>query len=173
MKINYLFIMLLTAAIGTTFSSCKKEECEVCDVCQEIPTDIKDYENTILIRFKIPKEEKVDSLTFKGIIYEYDNYDPDGAPLHEYEIKSFTVNDMVTGNYKNYTDRGEPVPGAEIIIEQEPNDDPVATSTVVHNDDGSITINVKNLDPGTYQIRCTSTSITTKGGFAVGGFNAT
>jgi len=171
-KFNYLFIMLVTAIFGTTFSSCEKE-CEICDVCTEISTDIKDYESTILVRFNIPKGEKDISLTFEGTVYEYNNFDEDGAPLHEYEIETFIINDKYTSHYKNYITKGEPVPGAEIIIEQEPNDDPVSMSTVVHNDDGSLTITVKNLGPGTYQIRCISPSISSKGGFAVGGYNAT
>jgi len=170
-KIKYLLIILVSVLIGTTFSSCEKTEC---DVCAEIPTNIKDYENTIIVRFKIPEGENDVSLTFEGTVYEYDNFDPDGVPMHEYEVEKFAINDRETGHYKNYIgSAGEPVPEAEIIIEQEPYDDPVAMSTVVHNADGSITIDVKNIGTGTYQIRCTSVSITSKGGFAIGGYNAT
>ena len=54
-----------------------------------------------------------------------------------------------TVKYHTYSKAaGEPVPGAEIIIEQEPNDDPVAMSVV--NNQGYY--NVNNLDTGYYTV---------------------
>jgi hypothetical protein len=173
-RLNYLFILLVTLVVGTTISSCEKEECETCDVCTEIPTDIKDYESTILIRFKVPKEKSDVSVNFEGYVYEYDEFDADGMPLTEFVIKEFTVSETgVPGHYKDFIGAsGEPVPGIQVLVEQEPNDDPVAYA-IVHDDDDKIHITVEHLDPGTYQIRVTGPSGSSKAGFAVGGFNAT
>ncbi len=170
--------MLVTLVVGTTISSCEKEECETCDVCTEIPTDIKDYESTILIRFKVPKDKSDVSVTFEGYVYEYDEFDVDGMPLTEFVIKEFPVLETgVTGHYKDFIGAsGEPVPGIQVLVEQEPNDDPVAYA-IVHDDDNKIHITVENLDPGTYQIRVKSSSAggpgSSKAGFAVGGYSAT
>ncbi len=171
-KFNYLFILLITTYIGTSFTSCEQDECEV---CTEIPTDIRDYENTIIIRFKIPSDSKDVSITLSGKLISYDEYDADGAPLKtNLNIQEFAIeNKDVSGHYRNIMAGGEPVPGAEIIIEQEPYDDPVIKTTI-NSDDGSFKITLEKLSPGTYQVRVApSDSITTKGGFAIGGFNAT
>lgn len=168
-RINFLLIMLVTAFIGTTtFTSCEKENCEV---CVDIPTDIADYEHLIIVRFKIPKDKSDVSVTIEGTLYGVDFIGADGAPVEiDYNMQAFTIEDKdVTGHYKTMA-TGEPVPGAEIIIEQEPDDPPVAESTT--NSDGKIEIHLMKLKPGTYQIRV-APAITTKGGFAIGGFNAT
>jgi hypothetical protein len=72
---------------------------------------------------------------------------------------------------------GEPVPGADIFIEQEPDDEPIAHTTTDLNGNFSLTL---ILHPGTYTIHFKNAIITkalteatgNKGGFAIGGFNA-
>jgi hypothetical protein len=170
-KVSLLFVMLAAAFIGTTtFTSCQKEDCEECEVCVDIPTDIADYEHLIIARFKIPKEDSDVSITIGGALFSIDFMGPDGNPIEiDYDVHSFTIEGKnVTGHYKTMA-AGEPVPGAEIIIEQEPACDPVGTAT--SDDGGKINIHLDKLGPGTYQIRV-APSITTKGGFAVGGFYA-
>jgi len=68
---------------------------------------------------------------------------------------------------------GEPVPGADIFIEQEPDDEPIAHTTTDLKGNFSLTL---MLHPGTYKIyfkNAIETKATgNKGGFAIGGFNA-
>lgn len=156
----------------STLTSCEKKECEE---PVEIKTDIHQYERTIIVRFNVPKEKGDTRVVISGTLYGYDA-DANGI-LPNPQIKSFTVSDTgVSGHYQENTlstrSFGEPVPGAEVIVEQEPNDDPV-TMTTTDADNGSFTINGV-FSPGTYQIRVKpSRSISSKGGFAIGGFNAT
>jgi hypothetical protein len=176
-RISFWFTLVVTAFIGTTtFVSCEKEECEVCDVCTEIPTDIKDYEKTIIARFKIPEGKTDVSVHIEAIVYTSNGLDEDGDGIEDfaYSIQSFSIEDKgVTGHSKNIMTGGDPVPGIEVLVEQEPNDDPVTNATV--NEDGGLNISIDHLDPGTYQIRVESPdgSGSSKAGFAVGGYSAT
>jgi hypothetical protein len=179
LSIKLVIILMIVFGIST-LSSCKKDECE-CP--EEINTNIHSYERTIIVRFNVPESSGKTRVVISGTLYGYEE-DSSGV-LPNPEIKSFSIDETgVTGHYQNnnFVSRtqntalrsgGEPVPGAEIIIEQEPNDDPVAPSNVITDPDNATFIIDAVFDPGTYHIRATSTSITTKGGFAVGGFSAT
>ena len=156
----------------STSTSCVKEECE--DPI-EIKTDIHQYERTIIVRFNVPKEKGDTRVVISGTLYGYDA--DDNGILPNPQIKSFTVSDTgVSGHYQENTQStrnlGEPVPGAEILVEQEPNDEP-GTITTTDIDNASFTIN-RVFSPGTYQIRVklSSGANSSKGGFAIGGFSA-
>ena len=156
------------------FTSCEKNECEV---PVEIKTDIHQYERTIIVRFKVPKEKGDTRVVISGTLYGYDE-DANGV-LPNPDIKTFSVSGTgVSGHYQENTrtrSLGEPVPGAEVIVEQEPNEDPI-TKINSDIDNGNFTID-KVFSPGVYQIRVNimsaSQGINSKGGFAIGGFSAT
>jgi len=170
MKKNKLFLMLFfSVLIGTVSTSCDKD-----DDNTENELTIRDDEKQVLTRFEIPEGIQIDQITFTGTLYEFEIDETNIV-----SIESFTIdNNNIPGVYRKYiiptnknSIKGEPVPGAEIIIEQEPNDDPVPITVTTDPDNGTFTIVIDNPNAGNWVIKCTS--ITTKGGFAIGGFNAT
>ena len=168
-----LFIFLMTMLLGfSMFTSCEKEKCDVAVEPVDIKTEIHDYERTIIVRFKVPKENGDTRVVITGKIIGY--HENDDGELPNPEIKAFTVSKTgVSGHFQNNIQgTGEPVPGAEVIVEQEPNEDPV-TMVTSDADNGSFTIDRK-FPPGTYQVRIAASPANhSKGGFAIGGFNAT
>ena len=168
-KTSFLFMLLLAAFFVTTFTSCKKD-----DDNDEINIEISDKDPQVVARFVIPEGVHLDKITFTGILYKYDLSADDGRIT----VNPFRIgNEGVEGNYKNYDNsgyrsvNGEPVPGAEIIIEQE-QVDPDSYSATTDPDNGSFILTLLNPGPGVWVIKCTEEALISNGGFAVLGFKA-
>lgn len=165
---NVIMSLAIIMAGLTIFTSCGKK------ISDEFVGTIKisDTETNVIARYEIPEDTKVDSIVIKGTLYEYDEKEQIKVSVIPFKIS----NTEIHGNFRNIEistnklAKGGPVPGAEIIIEQEPNEDPVAMVTT-DADNGSFIIKIKNPTHGFYTMK--TPSMSTKGGFAVGGFNAT
>ena len=110
---------------------------------------------------KIPKEDN-ETKTVEEVGKEIES-----KPETDEELRARAKRELATS-----PSTGEPVPGADIFIEQEPDDEPIVSTTTDSNGNFSLTL---MLHPGTYTIHFENATITApgnKGGFAIGGFNA-
>ncbi len=164
---NYIkaFISVVLISAGLTFVTSCEDDCTADPVesCN-IPIEIMKDEMNVIVRFRIPENNKTEKISFSGRLYEY--LEPQTV-----ETVYFTIDGTdIAGNIKRFLlkSAGEPVPGAEIFAEQEPDEPPIASTTTDKEGTFNIVID-KILPAGTYSIRV-SPANTDKGGFAVGGY---
>ena len=163
MRRGFLIITIIVAGI-VSFTSCESD-CTIdpentCD----IPIEIKKDETTVFIRFRVPEGNKTKEFTLSGTLFSY-------VEFQSVETVYFSHDDTgFVGNIKKFIlkSAGEPVPGAEVFVEQEPNEEPIASTTT--NEKGTFKIVFdKILNAGTYTVRA-SPANNDKSGFAIGGY---
>lgn len=101
-----------------------------------------------------------------GIVFQIIKHSPDLT-----HIRIVKEGDRLSGTVASPS-TGEPVPGADIWIEQGIDAEPIISTTTDSNGNFSLTL---ILHPGTYTIHFENETIAAtekKGGFAIGGFNA-
>jgi len=158
-----LIVALIIMTISTTFTSCEKDKTD-----EFVGTiEISKTETNVLARFVIPEGTNVEKIVIEGTLYSYEETEQGKVTIVPFTMPGTKIN----GNYKNFgtkSAKGEPVTGAEIYIEQEPNDEPFA-KVKTDVDNGRFIIEIKNPSTGWYTITVNANN--EKGGFAVGGYS--
>jgi len=162
-KIRRGFIFIIVASIAS-FTSCESNCTTEPDNACDIPIEIKKDEVTVFIRFRVPEGNKTEKFTLSGTLFSYTEFQSVETVYFSHDNTGFV------GNIKKIIlkSAGEPVPGAEVFVEQEPNEEPIASTTTDEKGTFKIVFD-KILNAGTYTVRA-SPANNDKSGFAIGGY---